>query len=289
MKLTFITDEATQSCGEFITLARKHCLDAVELRNVDGVHVSRLPRNNLAEMKKRLHGELLKVCCLASPVFKSDFDDASENQFDKLRASLDTAALLDCPKIRIFSFWLREDRDQLLDRISELLRRAGEIARPYRIQLVIENGKRTMHRTGVELAELLNRLDQETFGALWDPGNCIFGGADVDPIRNGYPPVARFVAHVHIKDPMVYDGGSRAYVELGQGQLDLPLQMSALWQTRFAGYISLETHWRPNRVFTDDELDRPGDRRFSADGFQATDSSLGVLSRILDRCRAEAP
>lgn len=281
MKLTFITDEATQDTSTFIDLAREFQIDSVELRTVANKHVSNFNESERIELHSRLQDANLKICCIGSSVFKCDLDVDLNNEMNKLRKSLEIAQYLGAPLVRIFTFWRKEDREKYLDKVKTALLLALEVARPTGIGLAIENGKRTMHSTGAELEALVRELDTSVFSILWDPGNSIYGGTDLQPVTNGYPCIAAFVSHVHIKDPLVYSTGKRQYVELGKGQLELAAQIEALRKNRFKGYISLETHWRPQHVMSEVELDYPGGEKFSNSGYTATRSSLARLRDLL--------
>lgn len=282
MKLTFITDEASQEPSEFIALAHKHDCDAIELRSVQERHISKFEGDERRELRDRLRGEGLAVCAIDSPVFKSDIDEDHELQYEKLRRSLEAAEYFGAPMVRIFSFWRKDDREQYLERSTDAVRKAADIARPTGIRLVVENGKRTMHATGAELEELMNAVDTDVVRVLWDPGNCIFGRTDMNPVANGYPRIKQWVDHVHVKDPRVHADGDRAYVKLGEGQLAIPTQLQALRDEHYDGYISLETHWRPGRVFKDIELDYPGGESFSDSGYGATDLSMVTMRRFMN-------
>ena len=280
MKLTFITDEASQSPDEFLTLAHEFDLDAVELRSVFDRNVADLGPTQQHLLLSTLRDAGIGVCCIGSPVFKCDIDTPLDTELDKLKSALDAAALLESPLVRIFTYWRRADPVQYQDRVVRALTLAGELAKPYGITLTIENGKRTMHATGHELRELFRHLDATAYSVLWDPGNSIFSGLDSNPIEHGYPAIAHLVGHVHIKDPAVYCD-SREYVALGNGQLDLAAQLEALSEHHYPGYISLETHWRPDRRLPETLLDYPVGVVFSSSGYEATRQSLSVLAAMM--------
>jgi sugar phosphate isomerase/epimerase len=278
MKPTFITDEATQDTGEFVALAKRYAVDAVELRSVEGRAVYRDDLDEVRRLRRRLDAESLRVCALDTPVFKADLAADLGEEIRKLRGALERALILGAPLVRIFTFWkpagAQPDAGPVVERALE---RAHEVVHGSGIRLVIENGKRTNHRTGAELAALLADRCAECFGALWDPGNSLLGGTDPDPVENGYPAVLPFLRHVHLKDPRVRADGSREYVELGTGDLRVRDQLAGLARDRYAGYVSLETHWRPAAPLSAELMDVPYGAAFSANGFEATERSLRTL------------
>lgn len=281
MRLSFITDEATQEPMGFVELARRFSVESVELRTVWGEHVAALDYRRLGELRRLLEDAGIGVCCVDSPVFKCDIDSDLGDEAEKFRRCADVASRLNTDAVRVFTFWRRARRERYEERVLEALGSLEEPAKSAGVRVVVENGRRTMHCTGAELRSLLENLDGATFSALWDPGNCIYGGTDFRPTSNGYPEIARFVSHVHIKDPRVYVGGRREYVELGKGQLDVERQIAALREDDYGGFVSLETHWRPDRTFSPDELDLPGGRAFSGSGYEATMTSLQTLRDLI--------
>ena len=282
MKVTYINDEASQDPAEMIGLCTELGLDSIELRTVKNKHVSKLDPEEKRDLKRRMDDAGIGCCCIGSAVYKSDLDGDNPKQLDKLRASIEAADYFGAQLIRAFSFWRTPEREARMPEVMDHLRRAGDVGRNGGKKLVLENGKKTMHATGVELAQAMAGLDEDVWGVCWDPGNSIFGRLDFDPLNNGYPAVKGRVWHVHIKDPQVYDGG-RAYVEMGKGQLDIPGQLAVLKRDGYQGYISLETHWRPNREFKEVELDYPGGTSFSESGYEPTRRSLKyILARVAE-------
>jgi sugar phosphate isomerase/epimerase len=143
-----------------------------------------------------------------------------------------------------------------------------------------------MHSSGAELAALLAELKSPVFAAVWDPGNSLLGGSDSDPVANGYPAIAPYIGHVHIKDPYQYADGSRVYVAVGSGLLGIERQIRLLAADGYRGYVSLETHWRPDRVMSQAELDFPGGETFSASGYAATKADLERLRHMVESALA---
>lgn len=281
MKPTLITDEATQSPAEILLLAQRFDLDSVELRTVLDTPVYDLSQDQQRELRAQLRDAGLGVCCIASSAFKSDIDADHDQELEKLGRALATAVFFESPLIRVFSFWRRPHPESYHSQIVDALERAGQLAKPYGVRLAVENGKRTMHSTGRELAALMRDLDDQVFSVVWDPGNSIFGGNDLQPVTEGFPYIAAYVRHVHIKDPYVSSDGHREYVHLGMGQLDLRGQIRALREHDYDGFLSLETHWRPDRVLPETQLDYPGGESFSHTGYTATQQSLEILLDLI--------
>jgi L-ribulose-5-phosphate 3-epimerase len=280
MNFTFITDEAAQEPREFIELAEKYRIRSVELRSVQNQKVSEM--NGLArkELKKILDDAGLSVCCLDSFVFKGDIDGNLQLELDKLKIAIENALWLKAPLIRIFTFLRRPDREVYYQRILDAVLKAGEITDGSGVKLAIENCRKTMNATGAELGELFKNLKSDVFTVLWDPANSQFCRLDPAPVKNGYPIVAERISHVHLKDPYVPESGESEYVTLGRGHLDLKGQLMELSKRNYNGYLSLETHWRPNRKMNLTEFDLPGGQDFSNSGYEATDKDLSTVFSI---------
>lgn len=137
-----------------------------------------------------------------------------------------------------------------------------------------------MHATGAELGELFEDIKSEILTVLWDPANSQFCKLDLNPVTNGYKIIQDRVSHVHMKDPFVSESAESEYVTLGKGYLDIKGQLRELSKHQYNGYISLETHWRPDRKMHLTEFDVPGGQEFSNSGYEATEKDLQSLISI---------
>ena len=79
--------------------------------------------------------------------------------------------------------------------------------------------------------------------ACWDPGNAMFAGEN--PYPEGYEAVRPFVAHVHVKDAVTGPDGNPKWSVVGEGAIDYGAHFDALRRDGYPGWISLETHYRP--------------------------------------------
>jgi sugar phosphate isomerase/epimerase len=95
--------------------------------------------------------------------------------------------------------------------------------------------------TARETARLLEALQHPNLRVVWDPANAYVAGES--PYPGGYrllPPDR--IVHVHAKDCHL-EGHSPIWGPLGTRAIDWKGQIAALLQDRYAGYLSLETHW----------------------------------------------
>jgi sugar phosphate isomerase/epimerase len=135
---------------------------------------------------------------------------------------------------------------------------------------------------GCELATLLDEIDMDCVAAIWDPGNLKNGGWPEDP-RAGLRVLGSRVAHVHVKNLHRTEQGKH-YGSLLGGTVDWPEQLQCLQNLGYSGYLSLETHVRPGRVFDRSHLDYPGGYAFSDGAAGITRTLLGELQGLLHQC-----
>lgn len=287
IKLSFITDEASQDPATCVALAQAFALDAVELRTVFDKHCMALSREERAALRGQLRDAGLAVCCIDSTVFKCELDAPLDVELGKLARCIDIATFLGCPYVRIFSFWRAAPSANARARIDAALRAAAAHAQADGIVLLIENGKRANYATGVELAALLDEIDNPGIQALWDPANSLYGGTDADPLAAGYTRLAPHIRHVHLKQVHAGSAGTLRYGAFKQGMLDFTRLFRQLAQDGYEGHASVETHWRSDAQwgaagqFTEEQLDYPGGAAFSRGGHGATAASLQVLRDLI--------
>ncbi|TDH18460.1 sugar phosphate isomerase/epimerase [Segetibacter sp. 3557_3] len=282
MNLTFINDEVSQDIDDVIRLCKAYGLRGLELRSLNNLQVIDQCRAQIEELRMKLDDNDITTACIDTPIFKCDINSDLENQFTSLNKALEISERLKCPYIRIFSFWRRINRNEYIEKTHFLLQKLLVNAKHFpNVTILLENGKNTMHANGLELLEAKSILTDENFQLLWDPGNCIFGGMDQNPISDGYPLIKDYIRHVHLKDPKVSKNGEKQYLPIGEGDLDIAMQLTLLKENNYSGYLSLETHWRRFRTIPEVELDYPGGHAFSNGGYEATSTSVRYLSELL--------
>lgn len=278
LKTAVISDEISQDIDEVVKLTLKHKFDAVEIRSVWGKAPLDLDRSDCQRIVAKLQSAGLTVAAFASPAFKVDLP-TSVTQRAAARSTLELSIIraqwLNAPLLRIFSFLRRESPNPAAAAqvIGEILHDIGEPP----IELLVETGTRTNTPNASTMCRLLSELKSSYLGVLWDPGNGVFSGLEHVPYPEPYQLISKHIRHVHVKDPL----GTKYYTKLGQGSVPWHTILDKLQTDGFLGYVSLETHWRRNRVLTPEERDRPWGYRFSIGGYETSDECMAVLSTMI--------
>lgn len=280
MKLAFITDEATQSLIEAIAFAREYGMEGVELRSVEDTPIDRIPAQRLREYKRQLDEAGLKVCDLAGSFFKCLPHEAA-GELDKLRRLCDAADILECDTIRGFAFFADEKGPRITEEILAAFAPAIELLKARGKQLLLEADPSVNTTNHAALAALLERLDSDVVGAIYDPGNDIYDPMNEVPYPDGYEAVKKWVRHVHIKDAVRDEQGNPYCVCIGTGWVDYPGLIKALHRDGYTGWMSLETHYRVNAVISEELMARPGGAAFSEGGLGATAESADALRKLV--------
>jgi sugar phosphate isomerase/epimerase len=168
-----------------------------------------------------------------------------EEHYPLLNRAFEKAKAFGVDKVRIFSFWRVGSPGEVFERVKEHLVAAAGIAEKAGIVLMLENEYACNVGTATELAAMLKAIRSNYLTGLWDPGNCFFLGER--PYPDGYKKLdVTRIQHMHLKDAM-YDAkiGKRRWVPIGSGETNIPEQLGDLIRDRYAGVISVETHYVP--------------------------------------------
>jgi sugar phosphate isomerase/epimerase len=266
VKLAVIGDEISQDLALVAETTAQLGFHGVEVRSVAETPPHELSDEQLAEIRGALDGAGLAVAGFAPPVFKRELprtdDELAETQ-RLLISACAQAELLGAPHVRVFTFYRDGDPDPVT--AADVVRNLLDGVR-LAVPLVVETGTRTNSPTMKHVLTFLDHAGRDDIGILWDPGNSVFSGWCADPFPDEYELGRDLIRHVHVKDP----DGTRRYVRLGDGSLDWPGILARLAEDGYDGYVSLETHWRPDRVLTPQERDNPWGEAFSRGGYAAS-------------------
>ncbi|MCS7223106.1 MAG: sugar phosphate isomerase/epimerase [Armatimonadetes bacterium] len=283
MNLAIITDEVSQDLARVVDWALERGVKGLELRSVWGKGPHLLDDREVQRIHDLIKGTGLIVCSIASPFLKCDFDRSQyEEHLSILKRCAEMAKVLGAPLIRGFTFW-RQDPGPSFEEIAAHLREPAAMLGEEGLILGIENEPSTMATNGRKVRIVLDLLNSPYARAVWDPGNDVFDPEREKPYPDGYETVKDLIGHIHIKDGVWHSEENRfEAVPVGEGEVDYHGQFRALKTDGYKGWISLETHYRPQKPLDERLAQMPRGEEFSYLGDEASDLCLRNLRRILE-------
>jgi sugar phosphate isomerase/epimerase len=286
-RLACFTDEISQDLSRALDVCREFGLDGIELRSAWERGPHNFTEDEIARVEHLVGESGLQVACIAAPFYKCEIEDADarEAHLGILRSSIALAKRLGAPIVRGFTFWRSVDPDDaLLDRIAGLLAEPARILDGEGATLGIENEAACHVGSAQELHALLARLDTPRIQAIWDPSNQVYMDDSVPlPFPQGYELLRSRIAHVHVKDSKRLPAGERTHTPVGEGMSEWPDQFAALLRDGYAGYCSLETHWRPTAELTEEVMNRPGGSAYTEGAEAGSRICLANIQQMLAR------
>lgn len=279
MRLALISDEASQDMDEVVETVTTAGFQGVEVRSVDGVPPHLMTDDQVFRIRQRILSAGLEVAGFCPPAMKCGIP-TTDAEIAQARTLMNRAVrqteLLGARHLRAFSFYRDGPPDPVGAAKYAALVLEGVDLRG--VDVLIETGMRTNTPTLATAVRFVEEIGKD-LGILWDPGNSVFSGIDLAPFPNDYEIGYELIRHVHVKDT----DGSGAYVRIGDGLVPWPAILERLYLDDFTGWISLETHWRRDRVLSQPERDEPWGTSFSAGGVPASLECMKALSSWVDR------
>ncbi len=215
--LSAFADEASPMLDEQIAALQEEGISLIELRGVDGKNVAALTLEEAAQVRAKLDAAGIRLSALGSPYGKSSLGVPFEEHLELFKHGLELCKVLDCRRIRMFSFYPTEgvspedSREEVLRRLDVMLNLAEEAG----VQLVHENEKGIYGDDTARNADLLTHFGSR-LGFAFDPANFIQCG--VKPL-GAYEQLHGRITYMHIKDALLADG---AVVRAGHGDGHVP-------------------------------------------------------------------
>lgn len=215
--LSAFADEAAAGLDEQLEALEQENISMIELRGVDGVSCSELGVDDAVRIHKKLKAHHVTLSALGSPYGKIGIMDSFDEHFDKFARSMEVCKVLECSRIRMFSFYIPqgEEPEKYRDEVFRRLERMVELARKNDVLLVHENEKGIYGDTDTRCMDLYEHFGGD-MGVAFDPANYVQCG--VDPLE-AYRLHKDIITYFHIKDAMKEDG---SVVSAGRGDGHLP-------------------------------------------------------------------
>ena len=215
IKIYAFADEAGANLKEQIEAMKANELSGLEIRDVNGLNVSKLSLSQAKEIKKQLDDAELEVWSIGSPIGKINLEnDDFEEYLDVFRNTLEVSKILDAKCFRLFSFYISEGRDygdfknEVIDRIGRFV----EIAKPYDVKLCHENEKGIYGDIADRCLDIFKA--HPSIGGVFDPANFVQCGENT---LKAWDMLGEYITYMHIKDA-VSDG---TVVPPGEGEGNL--------------------------------------------------------------------
>jgi len=266
MQLAAITDEISQEFEHALDVMLEYGATGAELRGLWGTNIADLTEAQAARAKTALKDRGMQAVGLATPFFKCDLTAQTANpgeaagamhlatplgleqQMELLTRCIRLANLFETPLLRVFTFWRKEALTPEIEaRIVDSFSAPLALAEREGVVLGLENEHACFIGTGAEAGRIAAAINSPHLKIVWDPGNAYFAGES--PYPAGYEAIKPWLTHVHVKDGKLVetaDQGPRPqWCVIGEGEIDYVGQFAALKQDGYAGWISLETHYKP--------------------------------------------
>ena len=196
--LSAFADEYNSDIDIQIKMLRENNIGYIEPRFIGPKNIADLTVEETKELKSKL-GDL-KVSSIGSPLGKINLADNFEEHLEKTKRVLETAAILDCRNIRMFSFYLHEGktRKECRSEVIEKLGRMIDLAKPYNVNLCHENEAKIYGESPEMCLDLLENFKGD-LKCVFDMGNFVLDGCD--PLK-GYEMLKNYIEYFHIKDSL---------------------------------------------------------------------------------------
>jgi sugar phosphate isomerase/epimerase len=237
--LSGFADEISPDLDEQLAVLRGESLSHLELRSVWSTNVADLDDAQVARLRRQLHESGVRVSAIGSPIGKVGIDAPVEPELERLRRIADVAAALGTTIVRVFSFFIPQGRDpagyrtQVIDRMAALAAIAAERG----LVLAHENEKEIYGDRPERCADIIATVGSPALRATFAAAKFVQCG--VRPHSDAYALLRPYLVYVQIKDALAATG---EVVPAGQGDGQVRDTLSALRDSGFAGYLSLEPH-----------------------------------------------
>lgn len=236
-RITGFADEISDSLQEQAGLLKQLGMEYLELRSVEGKNVADFTIEEIKEIKKYLDSEGIKVSAIGSPIGKISIKAPFQEHLERFKRVVETAHLFETSNIRMFSFFLEEERPEdyknaVIDRLGEL----KNYGKNHRVVLLHENEKGIYGDTAERCKELFLALYDENFKAVFDFAN--FVQCKEDTLK-AYELLKPYISYIHIKDA-VFETGEIRPAGMGDGKVREIL--TDLDISGYKGFLSLEPH-----------------------------------------------
>lgn len=233
--LSAFADEAASDLDGQIAALRRNGIRFIEPRFVDGAILEKTDVE-LSEIASALSAAGVGVSSLGSPIGKYDIDRPFEEHLALFRRALRACAILGTRRMRMFSFFVPQDRrEEYRDEVLRRLRVFLSEAEAAGVTLCHENEDRLYGQDPDGVRDLLSSLPE--LRAAFDPANFVMN--DQDPVE-GLEAALPSLEYIHAKDAIAAE---KSIVPCGRGDGRIEEILRRVDEARDGEvFLSLEPH-----------------------------------------------
>ncbi|MBE6597597.1 MAG: sugar phosphate isomerase/epimerase [Ruminococcaceae bacterium] len=210
--ISAFADEASEDILLQIEALKRNGLRFIEPRNANG-NITKKTDEEIEEIAKTLRDAGITVSSLGSPIGKANIDDPFEEHLEKFRRAISACHILGTKKMRIFSFFVPQDRlEECREEVLRRMRILLDEAEKEGITLCHENESKIYGQNPPEVKDLLTSLPG--LRGVFDAANYVMN--DQDPIE-GIEATLPSIEYMHVKDAS-YEVKAMTPAGLGDGQ-----------------------------------------------------------------------
>ena len=238
IKLSGFADEIASDVNQQIALLKQLGISYVEFRSGDGKGVADYSVKEAEVMKHRLKEHGIAVSAVGSPIGKIPIEADFTSHYELYKHVVELATVFDTKYIRMFSFYMPNDRkpSDFRGEVHDRLGRMISYAKENGVILLHENEKDIYGDIAERCLDLFQTLGCEQFRGTFDFANFI---QCKQPTLEAYDLLKPYIDYVHVKDANWLDG---KVVLPGIGDGCLKEIFALLDQENYQGFLSLEPH-----------------------------------------------
>ncbi len=230
------SDEIDQDIDVQFSALNKMGISYFEPRGINGTSIADLTDEQLENLKSKMKEYGIKVSSIGSPIGKIGIRDNFEEHLVKLRRVIHIAKELGTKYIRMFSFFMREDKpEDVRDEVMRRMKAMTKVAEEEDVILLHENEKGIYGDIAPRCAEILKEVNSPNLRAVFDFANFVQCGQVTYP--DAFELLKPYVKYIHIKDAK-FETGDVVPPGDGDGQLETIFKAFP----EYEGFLSLEPH-----------------------------------------------
>ncbi|MGX7199746.1 sugar phosphate isomerase/epimerase family protein [Enterococcus nangangensis] len=277
--ITGFADEISGDLATQIRVLKENKISHLELRAIAGKNVSDFTLEEAEHYVDILNENQIKVSSIGSPIGKIGIEDDFAAHLEKFKHVLAIARIFKAPYIRMFSFFMENEKnpDDYKDKVVARWQQFLASAKAYpEITLLHENEKGIYGDTPERCAALLEALNDDQVKVAFDPAN--FVQCEVEVYPHAFDMLKEKIAYLHIKDAL-YANHKVTPAGLGDGKVADVLK--GLVVQNFEGFASLEPHLSIFDGFAQLEKENVSIEPSDSDGEKLFTVASNALKKIL--------